>query len=136
MIIIDPGHTYQLDVLDGYTNGTVDGYTHIVLPFVKREGEKYPGNVGHYPGTNLQECWRAEINRLQYLNQQIPCGETMMAIKHLRLNIMLLEQRAARRHGRKHPVEYNDRILHSIEALPTCKLCGHIGCEGTCHSHH
>jgi hypothetical protein len=68
-----------------------------------------------------------------------------MAIKHLRLNIMLLEQRAARRHGRSSPVDYNDRILfksrsevntHSIETLPTCKLCGHIGCEGTCHSHH
>jgi hypothetical protein len=125
MIVIDPGHKYKLLVLDG-TNDEL-------LTFVKREGEKYPGNVGHYPGTTLQECWRAEINRLLYLNQQDPCIETEMAIKHLRLNIMLLEQRAARRHGRESPVAYNDRILHRIETLSVCERCGHIGCEGTCH---
>jgi hypothetical protein len=52
MKIIDPGHKYELDQLDG------EGKE--ILTFVKRDtpSERYPGNQGHYPGTNMQEVLR------------------------------------------------------------------------------
>jgi len=64
MIVIHPGHKYQLDILDGI------GYEEIT--FLKRNDppEKYPGNDNAYPGTNLQEVCRALINRVQYLESQ------------------------------------------------------------------
>lgn len=49
--------------------------------FVKREGEHFPGNVGHYPGTTMQEVLRVLIDRAKYVNSQIPCLETEMAIE-------------------------------------------------------
>lgn len=103
-----------------------------IITYVKREGEGYPGNVGHYPGTNLQEGWRIEIDRLQYLNAQESHHSNDLAIRNLRQNIALLEMRAAERHGRS-PLPMFDFEI-SIELQPTCPKCGHIGCEGTCHS--
>lgn len=56
MKVIDPGHVYDLRSLDGEQLNR--------LVFVKREGPSYPGNVGHYPGTTMQEVLRALIDRL------------------------------------------------------------------------
>jgi hypothetical protein len=117
--VLDPGRRYALKNLNG------EGAQHI--RFVKREGVGYSGNIGAYPGTNLQECWRAEIDRLKYLNNQEPCEETEFCINRLRECIQRLELRAARRHGRHIILD-----LYGIEDLPTCGRCGHIGCEGTC----
>ena len=124
MKVIDDGHKYELDHLDG------DGVT--ILDFVKREGEKFPGNVGHYEGTNLQEVHRAEIDRVKHLDTQDPCPENKWILRNLRDNLRYLEERAAKRHGRRPDwrlyengrMETNDQI----EFLPTCKHCGHIGC--------
>lgn len=118
---IDPGHYYQLHILDGPApllepNGC--------LIFVKREGEKYPGNVGHYPGTLLQECWRAEIARLKYLNQQEWHETNDEAIEALRSCIYGLEKRAAERHGTQLVIK--DPRNFEIENLPICLTCGHI----------
>jgi hypothetical protein len=124
MRVIDPGHKYALKRLDG------DGEE--IITYVKREGLKYPGNVGHHSGTTLQECWRADIHRLLYVNNQEPCSATVDCIEHLRLCILFLEHRAALRHGRKPPVEYSDPDLNCIETMPTCVNCGHIGCSGEC----
>lgn len=124
MKILDAGHTYELDQLDGH------GYTREVLNFVKRAGPGYPGNSNPHPGTNIQEVLRALIDRVKYLNHQIPCQENDMLIANLRHSIYLLEVRAARRHGR-------DPLFtswHEIERLPTCVKCGHIGCDGDCHA--
>lgn len=120
MTILDSGHLYQLDYLDGVPD--IDS----ILRFVKREGEGYPGNVGHYPGTNVQEVCRVLIHRLQYLNHQIPCVENDHAIRFLREVILCLEDRAAQRHGRPAPRPDGD-----IETQPVCPRCGHIGhrCE-------
>lgn len=112
---IDQGHAYELDRYDG------DGAEH--LTFMKREGVGYPGNVGHYPGTNCQEVLRALIARAKYLNGQIPCEETTEAISHLRHALHLFERRAARRHGR---VLYIP--IEGIAEAATCKICGHIDC--------
>lgn len=52
MRVVDPGHVYDLVSLDG-------GQVHR-LTFVKRLGERYPGNVGFpHAGTNMQEVLRA-----------------------------------------------------------------------------
>lgn len=126
MKVIDPGHTYALDVLDGESSTEPE-----ILRFVKREGEGYPGNVGHHPGTNMQEVIRALIDRVKYLNAQIPDWQrNRNVLDHLRQAIYYLEHRAAERHGRP-PLEVWQ--MYSIEHYPTCAKCGHIGCEGVCH---
>ena len=97
MQVADPGHWYKLRSLDGGESQD--------LIFVKREGLGYPGNIGHHPGTILQEVWRASIERLKYVDAQIshPCNER--AIACLRYALELLEKRAAERHGRSIAVQ-------------------------------
>lgn len=115
--IVDPGHEYLLDSYDGGES--------VRLMFVKREGEGYPFNVGHHPGTNCQEVIRALINRVQYLQKQIPCDENLFTVDALRDALWQFETRAARRHGRTLA-----GIPLEIETEPTCKTCGHIRCDG------
>lgn len=135
MRVIVPGHIYALNWLD-VSDGELKA-TEGILEFVKREGEGYPGNDGHHPGTTTQEVLRALIDRTQYVNKQIPDTLNDNVIQHLRHAIYTLELRAAKRH---------DRVLHfietvymvadnfnAIERLPVCVKCGHIGCEGACH---
>ena len=118
MKVIDPGHLYQLSSLDGDNPDDL-------LRFVKREGEGYPGNVGHYPGTIIQDVLRAIIDRLDYVNNQIPCGDNRSARVACQTALWFLENRAAERHGRKFTTPIKD-----IEFAPTCEGCGHIGCPG------
>lgn len=91
MRVVDPGHRYKLKMLDG------DEQQELV--FVKREGVGYPSNVGHHAGTILQEVWRASIDRLKYVDAQIAHSCNQQAIDHLRCALILLEKRAAERHG-------------------------------------
>lgn len=120
MKIVDPGHEYLL--------GSLDGGEPVSLVFVKRQGNGYPGNVGSHPGTTMQECLRALIDRAKYVNEQIPCAETLGAIDLMRSAVLLFELRAARRHGRELEVDG----MTWLENLPTCAECGHIGCGGEC----
>ena len=123
MRVIDPGHKYALTHLDGEQEE--------ILTFVKREGPGYPGNVGAYEGTNIQEVLRALIDRLKYLDGQIHHLKNTYAISRLRQVILDLEDRAAQRHNR-YPAWM---IAESeIELMPVCRKCGHIGCRGTCHA--
>jgi hypothetical protein len=117
--VLDPGHFYLLHELDKPRDEQN-------LVFVKRNEpqEKFPGNVGRYPGTTLQEVLRACIDRLKYVNKQQPDARNFVVIQHLRMAIWLLEIRAAIKHKRVLkclPVE--------IELKPTCPSCGHIECE-------
>jgi hypothetical protein len=118
MEVIDPGHFYALASLDG--NDEVEW-----LQFVKREGEGYPGNVGHHPGTIIQEVLRACIDRVKYVDNQIPDERNRPVIDSLRTALYYLEVRAAERHGKKLPEDLN---FHKIEELPVGKnghfLCG------------
>jgi len=120
MKVIDSGHIYLLDKLDSLEKTE--------LVFVKRMGEKYPGNENAHPGTNMQEVIRALIDRCKYVNKQIPAKETSYAIKHLRDALIYLEMRAARRHGRA----WSGWDNIDPELVPYCSKCGHIGCEGEC----
>lgn len=117
MLVLDPGHVYELRVFDAASEQTAP------LAFMKREGLGYPFNVGHHAGTNCQEVLRALIDRVKYLQHQIPCPENLIILAGLRSALVAFEIRAARRHGRELTFEGD------IEDAPTCRQCGHIGCE-------
>lgn len=125
MEVIDPGHKYNLRLLD--KSSLSREFQH--LTFVKREGSGYPGNIGSHPGTTTQEVLRALIDRAKYVDNQIHHPYNDMTLIHLRSAMFFLELRAAERHGRLLP-QFD---LNIIETLPTCEKCNHIGCEGNCH---
>ena len=120
MDVLDPGHNYKLNCLDG------DAF--IELRFVKRKGKKYPGNKTCYCGTNIQEVLRAVIDRCRYLDNQVPCDETKEVISLMRHAIIQLELRAAVRHGR----DTHFLVTADLENGETCSECGHLGCGGSC----
>lgn len=124
MEVVDPGHMYILRELDSGSFVIPQ-----ILTFVKREGEGYPGNDGSHPGTTTQEVLRALIDRTQYVHRQIPHWSNLVVLASLREAIVLLESRAAERHGRIFP-SYDPNF---IEMVPVCAKCGHVGCEGDCH---
>lgn len=137
MKVIDPGHVYELKWLDGepdvQSRSCTEECSQNRLTFVKREGAGYPGNVGHHPGTTIQEVLRALIDRVNYLDNQIPHSANQSVITKLREAIGHLEFRAAARHGRDLQ-PFLMRMGQHIEDLPTCPKCLHIGCSGSCHS--
>ena len=137
MKVIDPGHVYNLDWLDGdpqqrcdWKDGVGEGNVapENRLTFVKREGPGYPGNVGRHPGTNIQEVLRALIDRVKYLDAQVPHQSNVLVLNALRRAIFNLEVRAAERHGRLDAFS----VPAAIELEPTCAKCGHVGCGGEC----
>jgi len=124
MKVIDPGHVYEVNVLDG------DDFTLAPrITFVKREGEGYPGNVGHHAGTNIQELLRVCIDRVKYLDKQIHHEMNGGVIEDLQCALARLEYRAAERHGYPWDDEFVETIKDDIENEPTCKICGHIKCQ-------
>jgi len=122
MIVLDPGHTYQLAQLDPpLLHGQL-------LWFVKRTGTKYPGNAEpSYPGTTLQEVLRACLDRARYVNQQERCWQTSISTFLLRWSIWLYEHRAAKRHGRKSPT-----VAEAVSGR-VCPVCGHFMYRGPEH---
>lgn len=140
MKVIDPGHEYRLDFLDGkglqctvFLSGQRNIIRNDTLTFVKREGEGYPGNEGKHAGTTMQEVLRVLIDRVKYLDSQKPHDSNESTVLHLRDALLSLEYRAAERHSRLE--EFKARISEEDlpELLPTCSKCLHIGCEGACH---
>lgn len=131
MKVIDPGHEYDLDWLDG--TPFTDRVPESRLIFVKREGDKYPGNKGHHPGTNIQEVLRVLIDRIEYLNNQNYHETNSHVIQNLRAAIYWLEYRAAERHYRQIDFIAKFGEEDCIELAKTCPKCGHIGCSGNCH---
>jgi hypothetical protein len=123
---LDPGHIYMLDLLDIETD---EQQSTEMLIFVKRQGQRYPGNRSHYPGTNCQEVIRALIDRVKYLDGQMPDPRNQPVIQHLREALWLFESRAAQRYGRELP-PLSD--FPCIEQEPTCPRCAHIRCAGEC----
>src|SRR5260221_9597426 len=113
----DPGHRYELDVLDG--QNMVSKHA---LQFVKRMGENYPGNESINPGVTIQEILRACIDRLYYVNNQIRCPASEAAIYNLRVAIWELEVRAKRIKQNT----LNLPTIKEIESIPTLMSFGHI----------
>ncbi len=126
MKVIDSGHKYLLEVYDG------DGTETIAITFMKREGPGYPSNVGHYSGTNCQELLRVFIDRVKYLNKQIPCADNQRILEHTRRAFLEFERRGAMRHGdtELEPLQLWDVEDVPVELIPHCRVCGHIRCFG------
>lgn len=126
MKILDPGHNYIVNNYDGEP-----GAVAISIPFMKRCGDGYPGNIGSNPGTNCQELLRVLIDRVKYLNNQYEHKNNKAIIRKLRESLWLFEDRAAERHGfAAHDFDFRPE---GIELEPTCKVCGHLMCKG--HDH-
>lgn len=123
MKVIDKGHSFLLNQLDSREMDYP-----VQIRFVKREGKKYPGNKGSYPGTNFQEVLRALISRLIYVNNQRHCRKNKIILKLWRRSLVELDTRAAQNHGRKTPI-----FTKKPESMKFCEKCGHIGCKGECH---
>lgn len=123
MKAVDPGHDYIIDVYDETDDNR--GLTPDRVVFLKRIGKGYPGNEGNpYPGTNCQEVLRVLIDRVKYLDNQIPHTANFHIIECLRDALWLFEERAAERHGRK-----LENLTVDIENERHCNQCGHIQCE-------
>jgi len=115
MTEFDPGHKFSLDVFDDSSNTLRE-----FLTFVKREGSGYPGNKGHYPGTNCQEVLRVLIARVKYLDGQIPHWTNQVVLFCLRISLNCFEYRAAKRHKRMFD------FVYKIECLGTNQKDGHV----------
>lgn len=118
MRVIDPGHTYELNHLDG-TGKTI-------LRFVMREGENFPGNVGTQEGPIIQEVLRAVIDRLLYVDKQKHFAENDKALSCLRWAFFWLEERAKQVRGEA--LSFGVSFTEHIERIPACRECGHIEC--------
>lgn len=127
MKVLDPGHTYELGVLDAGPYPKIGDFTIDRLTFVKREGPLYPGNRGAHPGTTMQEVLRAVVDRLLYVQAQLPHRDNVAALDDIKEAIWHLECRAAERHGRTKP------NFEEATYGPTCPKCLHVGCKGGCH---
>lgn len=126
--VLNPGHKYRLGVLDGAHEQ--------ILQFVKRwdwdHPEKFPGNdvtpPRKFPGTTLQCVIRVLLDRIDYLQNQVPCLENDLIKANLRTCLVLLEKRAARRHG------LDEELITYTNAYEgvLCPECGHVLCQ---HNH-
>lgn len=124
MIVVDPGHIYILEAV-----GAMNANQRVV--FVKNEGDKYPGNVGHHGGIITQELLRVCIDRTLYLNAQGSCMETELALGAMRQALALYEMRAARCRGTHIEGDHAD----ALDKAPTCHICGHNQCHRTADEH-
>lgn len=96
---LERGHSYALYWLDIIGNPTHPGYEKVT--FRKRSSDVvFYGNTEHN-GTNTQEVIRALIARCEFLNNILPCAETVDAIDCLRTALFLFEVRAYRRKMQK-----------------------------------
>jgi hypothetical protein len=117
VVEIDPGHIYLLDNLDG--NGSQK------ITFVKRVGDGYPFNQPpSFEGTTCQRTIKANILRVNYLQNQFWCVENVIILFCLKIAIWCFEFRASRRKGQI-------LLVNPLNAWSKskCTKCGHIKCN-------
>ena len=114
MRVIDPGHIYEVQNVDG------DGSQRI--EFVRRRDDEAVvlDQTSRREGILTQELLRVAIDRTLYLNAEGPCHENIEIIDCLRRALSLYESRAARRTVEKHPM---------IERADVCEVCQHLLCS-------
>lgn len=122
MKVIDPGHVYLIEALEGGEPQTIH--------FVKRKGPNYPGNTDTADGPITQEFLRAILDRMIYMNNQGSCAETDIIISNLRTALMMFEVRAARCRG----AVIDLPRISDIDQAPVCPICGHVQCDQGRHS--
>lgn len=91
MKVLDKGHVYALDHLDGEDSQK--------LIFVNREAGR------EEEGTTTQECLRMLIDRTWYCNDCLPWSGNKLIVDHLRMALMLHEVRAMIRKVEKGEIE-------------------------------
>lgn len=89
MKIIEPGHVYQLNWLDGEPSPR-EPIKENWLVFVNREENKHPG-------TQTQEVIRALIDRTKHCDNCLRWDGNDLIIHHLRMALVLHEARALER---------------------------------------
>lgn len=109
MRIVDPGHVYALDSLDGEYQQSVR--------FVKR----FRGNLNH-PGTVNQELLRVLIDRVQFLDAEKPWPLNEQILYHLRMALVLHEARAI--------IRKTEKCQIFPELLPVSGTDGHYIFKG------
>jgi hypothetical protein len=111
--IIDAGHHYALDSLDGEHDQTIR--------FVKR----FRGNLNH-SGTVNQDVLRVLIDRIQFLDTENPWALNQQILYHLRMALALHEARALIRKVEKNELR--------PESVPVSGKDGHyiIGGQTSC----
>lgn len=87
MKVIDPGHIYECDQIDGGSQ---------VITFMKRSSDAVTYEK-EWGGLQTQEVLRALIDRTKFVYEILPCKETDEALYHLRMALFLYEVRAYRR---------------------------------------
>lgn len=128
MKVIDPGHSYDLDHLDDCIADVTRSPTH--LHFVKRIGDKFPGNTGHScSGTITQEVIRALIDRTEYVNGQREHARNGRVLHHLREALRELEMRAAEERDADPATLFRIVVAAKPELMPACRECGHVQCN-------
>jgi len=123
----DPGHCYELSHLDDDVADIKLDVT--VLRFVKRIGEKFPGNTGpSTSGTITQEVIRALIDRTEYVNGQREHARNGLVLHHLREALRELEMRAAEERADIAAL-FRIAMAGKPELMPACPRCGHVQCN-------
>lgn len=100
MEVLKPGHCYLLDHLDG-NNKTL-------LQFVQRKPLHEP-----VEGVTNQEVLRAVIDRVKFLDKEVPWHGNADILYHLRAAIGLHEARAIERHIEKRQLAVENVELDS-----------------------
>ena len=100
MKVLDAGHKYELEHLDG------DDHQKIV--FVKR----FRGADNHQ-GTNNQELLRVLIDRVEFLDKEIPWEGNKEILHHLRMALVLHESRALMRKVQKGDIQKPEHVKYS-----------------------
>jgi hypothetical protein len=72
----------------------------------------------------MQDVIHCLLNRIRYLDNQIPCIENKVMQSSLQTCLVMLEKRAADRHG----VQLECVTLEQLEMRLLCPLCGHTFC--------
>lgn len=113
MKVIDPGHVYEVQNVDG--DGTQ------TIRFVRRrddEATMLPQDARE-EGILTQELLRVCIDRTLYLHAEAPCPENVIIVNSLCTALREYEARAARRTIEKHPMP---------ERMDVCEECQHALC--------
>jgi hypothetical protein len=128
MKVINPGHEYEMTSYSIYEDERGIFNEHII--FVKKIGDKLPGDMKRpQEGTNCQEVLRVLINRVKYMDKQEPCIENKYILNDLRDALGKFELRAAECRGDIKLLLLTLNTLDCIEDIPSCEICGHIGCS-------
>ena len=96
MKILDPGHHYVMDLIDQHGTAMPHG-PRSYIQFNK--SQRIHENGRH--GVTCQEVLRVLIDRVKYLQEQLPCEENKYIIANLRSAIYYFELRADRRKQQK-----------------------------------